>query len=532
MRSPSLKTTIGRWALPGLVALSALLLFYDLGGRALWWDEIINVLIDRQDMRGLLTSLWALPGQPEYFDVHPPLFHFIQYAWLRVAGEGDLAVRLPNALFALVALVVVYRIGLYFGGREDKRLAILAALVVAISPFWLLYARMARYYALTALLGALSTWLYLGLLKRPTPAKWIAYFAANVAMLYTDYLVATLLVCQMAYLFWARPSRRWLVTWLAVMALVALAYGPWLPVWRTQSAIMGGIVDADLARSAIGLLLKFGFPMLSYTVGETILPWQPIALAGYVLYAVLAVAGLIDLRRKPGPADWPGARLPFILLFTVIPTLGTIALITFITPTIPFVGVANRTFFAYPFVALLVASGLCAISRPAVRALAIALLVLASGYGIRNYFAGEQFFNPIYAVPTETALSDVLAQAQPGDAIFAEGDIGFDYYYLQQTRRDVPVFPFGQEQFAPIADALKAGRTPPYSRLFVVTFGRDRTRDDPPPAFSQVIQPAARVVWERGYSEQDETYRRIKAALFGREAYAHKLLIQLLEMPR
>jgi 4-amino-4-deoxy-L-arabinose transferase-like glycosyltransferase len=524
----------GRWALPLLMIFAAVLLLLDLGGRALWWDEIINVLIDKQDVHGIMISLSAAPGMSEStpVDVHPPLFHLIQHFWIGVAGSSDFAVRLPAVVFALIALWLLYRIGCTIGGRTT---GLLAALVVAISPFWLLYARMARYYALTAMLGLASTLLFLELLKRPTRIKWIAYLLINMAMMYTDYLVVTLLLSQLVYLLWARPNRRWLVTWMGTMALLGLAYLPWLPVWRTQGAIMSSLAEADLSRSLVGTLLKFAFPLLSFTLGETIFPWEIPAIAGYLLFAGLLISGLIHFFRRPAPADWPGSRPWFALLFVIIPTLGTITVITFVTPTIPFIGVSNRTFFAFPFVALLIAAGLRALEQPRWRIAALIMIITVWGYSIRNYYAGEHFFNPIYAVPTETALADILARAQPDDAIFSDTDTGFGYYFEQSPHEGITHYyvetASGQAALEAIANDLVAHQPLQHKRLFILTYGRDRTRRDLPDSFTQTIQPAAHLIWEQGYTPEDETYRQVKQSLLGREDYKFKLFIQLYELP-
>ena len=524
---------VDRWAMPAVMLLAAVLLLFDLGGRALWWDEIINVLIDRQDVHGIMVSLSAAPGAPAsaQTDVHPPLFHLIQHFWIGLAGSSDFAVRLPSVVFALIALYLLYRIGCLIGGTTTGTLA---ALMLAISPFWLLYARMGRYYALTAMLGVASTLLYLELLKRPTRVKWISYLFINVLLLYTDYLVVTLLFCQFVYLLLARPDRRWLATWFGTMALLGLAYLPWLPAWRAQGALMSSLAEADLSHSLVGTLLKFAFPLVSFAMGETAFPWELAAIVGYLLVAGLFVAGLIDFYRRPAPDKWVGPHLSFAVLFTVIPALGTIAVITFVTPTIPFIGVSNRTFFAFPFVVLTIAAGLQSLERPALRAGILILLTAVWGYAVRNYYAGEHFFNPIYAVPTETALADILSQAQPGDAIFSDTDTGFGYYFEQEPHANVTHYYLdtsaGDEALAAIAIDVTTHQPPRHPRIFLLIYGRDRTRRDLPVPFTQTIEPAAHIVWERGYTPQEVMYRQIKQSLLGREDYQYKLLVRLYDL--
>ncbi|HQE91955.1 MAG TPA: glycosyltransferase family 39 protein [Anaerolineae bacterium] len=532
MEQPSqAKKGVERWGVWGVLLMAAVLLFFRLGERALWWDEIINVYIDQQSVRGILTSLGAIPGAPTYVDVHPPLFHLIQHYWLILAGDSDFAVRFPNAVFALLALYWLYHIGRKVGGPVY---GLVAMLVIALSPFWLMYARMARYYALTTMLGLASTFFYLELLESPTRTRWGIYGVVNMLLLYTDYLAAILLVCQCLYLLFIHPDKRWVRTWFLSMICVGVIYLPWLPAWYRQTHMMHGLIEADLAHSFLGTVFKFAFPLLSFTTGETMFPWELPALIGYVLCAGLLIYGIRALLRQSSSLSWHGSRLSFVLLFTLLPVLGTIAVITFITPTITFIGIGNRTFFAFPFLGLLLASGLCALKRPRITIFVAILLVSIWGYGSYNYYVGRNFFNPVYAVPTEQVVADVLTQAQPGDVIFSDVDMGFGYYFDKQTHAEVSHYFFGSQEASEVLDQIRqdlaSGHSPTHKRVFILIMGRDRTRRELPRELMLLLQPPTRLLWEQGYVRQDETYRQVKRMLLGREDYQYKLLVQLYEL--
>ncbi len=524
---------VERWGVWGAMLLAAALLFFQLGGRALWWDEIINVYIDQQSLRGILISLSAIPGTPPFVDVHPPLFHFINHYWLALAGTSDFAARLPNVIFALVALYWLYRIGHKIGGPLYGTVIIL---VIGLSPFWLMYARMARYYALTTMLGLASTFFYLELLERPTRGRWGIYFVINLLLLYTDYLAATLFVCQFLYLIWAKPEKRWVYTWFLSMVCVGVCYIPWLPAWYRQTQTMHVQVIADLAHSFLGAVFKFAFPLLSFTVGETVYPWEAPALIGYILFAGLLIGGVRAILQQPAPSTWRGSLPAFILLFALFPALGTIAVITFVTPTITFLGIGNRTFFAFPFVGLLITSGLCALKNRRIAIPVAVLLACVWGYSNYNYYVGRHFFNPVYAVPTEQIVADVLAQAQPGDVIFSEVDMGFGYYFDKQTDAVASHYLLSDQETSEVLNQmhqdLVSGDSLTHKRLFILSMGRDRTRHDLPIELTSLLQPPTRLIWEQGYVPQDATYRQVKRVLLGREDYHYKLLVQLYELEK
>ncbi len=88
-------------------------------------------------------------------DHHPPLYYLLLHGWQRLLGDGAAMVRLPSALLGIAAIPVLYWAGRIFVGR---RAAMVAATLLAVSPFHVRYGQEARMYALMALLGALMLW--------------------------------------------------------------------------------------------------------------------------------------------------------------------------------------------------------------------------------------------------------------------------------------------------------------------------------------------------------------------------------------
>ncbi|HZB70503.1 MAG TPA: glycosyltransferase family 39 protein, partial [Acidimicrobiales bacterium] len=114
----------------------------------LWFDEALSVDVARLplgELRGALAH-----------DGHPPLYYVLLHLWMRVFGEGDLAVRSLSGLFAVAALPLAWRLGDRLGGRSA---AVASLVVLASSPFAIRYATEARMYTLVMLLvlvGALA----------------------------------------------------------------------------------------------------------------------------------------------------------------------------------------------------------------------------------------------------------------------------------------------------------------------------------------------------------------------------------------
>ncbi|NJM41403.1 MAG: hypothetical protein HC853_11885 [Anaerolineae bacterium] len=75
---------------------------------------------------------------------HPPLYYVISFAWARLLGNSELAIRSFSVFLACITLVLGFRVTqLLFGGPS----AIAFCILMALSPMWLTYGPQARYYA-------------------------------------------------------------------------------------------------------------------------------------------------------------------------------------------------------------------------------------------------------------------------------------------------------------------------------------------------------------------------------------------------
>jgi len=506
------------WWLAAILILAAGLLLFDLGGRSLWWDEIINVYIEQQPVALIFGSLSGALGTPQ--DIHPPLYHLMMHYWTGIVGTSDLAMRLPSALFGVLSVGLVYAIGRELGSRN---LARVAAFLTAISPGGLMYMRMGRYYALTCALGLLSTWLFLKLWTVPRRWLWLAYGLTALTMYYTDYMVVTILIPHVLFAIWRgwHSRRRMTLKLLGLQALVALAYLPWIPFIATQVGWAGQIVLADLAFSPIGYTFKVAFPFISFTAGETLFPWEIPSLVDYAIFGVLLVLGVTQKHID-------SAHRPLLLSLFFIPLLSTISVISFVLPTIPFIGVPNRTLFALPYLNLVAGCGLLSLKKRWKQLTALTLIALVAAWGITNYFQGVHFFNPIYAVSAEELVDFVLVNSESDDVVFSTQDIGFEYYLTAKGESLHHYWSYTAE-----ADQiLEQAATP---RIWWIAFGRDRTRRDEivQQYQDQLAAGGYELVLQRGYVPQDPTYRWVKERLLRREAYEYKVVVSLysLESP-
>ncbi len=491
---------IGLAPLAGLL-LSFFTLNYQLGAKSLWVDELFTAQITSMPLPQVPAAVAA--------DFHPPLYFLLVNLWARIAGTTEFALRWPSVFAAMMGLCLLYRLGALLGGR---RIAFWGLLALTLSPFFVEFSRMARYYSWTLTLGVLATFLLLSAWRSEKTSLWLGYGSASVLLLYTFYLgILLLLTHGLAVMLTDSRCRR---RWITVVGLAALCFLPWATVTAAQIARSGEMGPADFAGHFSGLLLASLYPFYAFSVGETIFPWFPTAVPAALAWLGLAAYGGWSLHKP-----W---RLFFILL-VVIPVLLTAIVVTYISTGTPFLNAPVRSFFVLPYLTLLGSAGWSALRSRFWRAGLGVLVGVTWIVSLVNGYTGRQYLNPNYIIPAREVARKIAAEAEPGDVVIGEWDSGFSYYFQREESG---------------ATYLEAGRTADVvrfltehtpQRVWLVTIGRDRTREATPVEVLNWLSTNYRLVEERGYVEQDPLYRRIKETLLQRPAYPYKLMVRQFE---
>ena len=336
----------------------------------LWFDEALSVNIARLPIGDIPDAL--------RHDGHPPLYYFLLHYWMDVFGDGDVAVRALSGVLSLVTLPLVWFAGRRIGGHAG---AWCALLIVGLSPYAFRYATEARMYALVMLFVAAG---YLALrraLEAPTLPR-LALVAAITAGLvltqYWDLYLVAIVGAALLYRAWRAPdapTRRAAGRVFGAVALGALAFATWLPVFLDQIGSTG---------------TPWGDPQFPWVV----VPRTLIAFAGseydgeaymlallVLLLPLLAVFGRgldrhrieLDLRTRPA-VRWEAAAAVGVLL------LGSA--ISYVTNT-TFAPRYATTIF--PLVALVVAFGVLVLLDDRLRiGVVVVLAVLGIAGGLRN----------------------------------------------------------------------------------------------------------------------------------------------------
>jgi 4-amino-4-deoxy-L-arabinose transferase-like glycosyltransferase len=121
----------------------------------------------------------------EYENI-PPLAPAIHWLFISILGKSEFAFRLPVALLTIAAVIVTSLVGTRF---SDRRLGLIAGIVLALHPDVLNETRIARCYALSLLLAALLLLAVLKWLRYPTrPGGPLLWTITDSGLVWTHYL--------------------------------------------------------------------------------------------------------------------------------------------------------------------------------------------------------------------------------------------------------------------------------------------------------------------------------------------------------
>ena len=217
-------------SLSAILALAAFLRFYRLGYKSLWYDEAWSITLA---MKGLAQAYRELAGQ-----IYPPFYQILLRLWVLAFGHTETAARSLSALMGWAAVAAVYWLARRIA---NQRVALIAALLLAVSPFHLEYSQEARGYSLLLLLtllsfGSLLRWLEDG------SYRWAAVDIGSTALSFYTHPYAFLLPLAQAWIWlmhlWERREerKRLMVSWVISTVLPAAAFAPMIPIFYREAA--------------------------------------------------------------------------------------------------------------------------------------------------------------------------------------------------------------------------------------------------------------------------------------------------------
>ncbi len=303
------------------------------------------------------------------FENSPPLYFIFAWAAAKL-GDPTVWIRVPSLILGAATVPLIFALGRETIGRAP---GLLAATIVAASPFSTYYGIEARPYATMLFFVTLSTLAVVNAVRTSTWRWWLLYALAATGAAYSHYTCVFVLAVQAAWSIWMR--RRQLLEPLLANLLIVLLYIPWLPYVRSKE--LAGVIALLEPLTAHNVLVDLSRPILGYPyAGPGAIPtYAGLAVVGvFVVVGLAAVGPRVRRVRQLSSAERAGGALLFALALAT--PLGVL-LYSVLSSDI---WDARSLYASVPAAALILAAVLSAVPR-AVRALGIAavLVVLIAG---------------------------------------------------------------------------------------------------------------------------------------------------------
>ena len=211
----------GSILLVAILLVAGALRLYHLDQSSLWYDEVVTMRLARTENPLALINLL---GQIDA--TRAPLHPLVLQAWVTIFGPSDSSGRFLSVLCGLMTIGIVYWIGVT---AFDRKTALWASWLCAVSPLLVYYSREARMYMWLVLTTCLAWGFLLSHAHAPRFWKQMAYVFCLIALVYSHPL-GLLMACALglASLLFRREFqiswRAWCFSQLAVIMGVA----PWV----------------------------------------------------------------------------------------------------------------------------------------------------------------------------------------------------------------------------------------------------------------------------------------------------------------
>ncbi|MGQ9813673.1 MAG: glycosyltransferase family 39 protein [Candidatus Roseilinea sp.] len=461
-------------ALLGLLAAHAVRAAW-LGDQDVWWDEGLAVWAVRQPIAQ--TTLWTAG------DVHPPLYFWLLWGWIRLAGETPFAMRYLTLALGMLTVAVSYPLARRLGGEWAGALAVW---ITGMSRFMVWWSQEMRMYMLAALMSLIALYFTLRFLDAARRSQWgqqvwrnlVLYALAATGAMYTIYLSAAnllllSLIVALAGLTCAiaRQWRHALVTlggwFVANLAVIALVI-PWLTLAFSAMRSWSVAVPTSLAFpfQLYGVLLATGISINLDTVS-----WAAALVSG-VLVAGMVVA--LTTRRPAVGFQPPWLAVALLTLTLLVPPF-VLYVLTQPGRTLFYVPRLEARYFV-PFAPYLLAGlawAIVWIGRARRWAGATALLTVAGlfAWSLPGYYANRHLSDGFPSL-----VRTIRAYAEPGDGVALISGSRYPTFLYEYDREGLsgyraPVIQIPRRHPTLTPDNIEAELAPlltEFSRLWVV----------------------------------------------------------------
>jgi uncharacterized membrane protein len=365
---------------------------------SLWFDEAISYLTATLPLEGIINNTIQ--------DPHPPVYYGLLHLWVLGLPDSDIAIRLSSLLLnlLLIPLIFVLSIRLF----NSKRIGLLAAILVAISPFHILYSHELRMYTLLMCLAIMVVISYLNAFRTGKWYWWVIFAFTSLIAIYTHLFAWLLLAAIGTYALIHWNSKRELVTTLIIGVLLVVLFIPWLLVLAGEDQLEAGsmrpiTLDREDTFNPLKILTTPAFLLF----GQSNTLWYT---AG-ILFSVLSIGIILAIEVRKANIENRDRGL----LMPILVVVWSIGIPTVVYLVHPFFLPERTMAAAAPFLIVLMAWGITRPGSPLPYLIVGAAAIMLIGSLV--YLAG----GPVKP-PYRSAMDYVESIRQDGDVVLHTSD--------------------------------------------------------------------------------------------------------------
>jgi uncharacterized membrane protein len=249
-------------------------------------------------------------------DVHVPLYHLILRVWRLYVGNSVVFARLLSLVFYVASIPALYVLGKF---AYNRRVALFAAFLLAVSPFMNWYGNEIRMYTLFTFFVIVNQYFFLRIFKDEEPSDhvWAGYIITALLGVFSHYFFFLNLLAEAVFFllqykrFPSGSFRRLIFSGVVVVG----AFAPW--AWYVLRLGTAGFQEPVLALpSSVDLFNAFAQFLFGFQNDNI----NTIFLS---LWPIVVILGIVSLRRTRKVRDETGYFLMTLLLSFAVAFLGS-----------------------------------------------------------------------------------------------------------------------------------------------------------------------------------------------------------------
>ena len=399
-----------------IIFIGVILRIYNLGIRDFWYDEVHSIYF-LDDIKNINILKIILHPQP-------PFYYMLLSIWNNFGGS-EFYLRLLSAILGIVSILMMYQLGkIYF----DRRVGLMAAFFLSISPFHIWYSQELRPYCLIAFLAITQAYFFAKTIERHKKF-WIPFCIVSILGIYTSYFFI-FLVFSTGTIFFIKSYKDSVTRWLWSCWIIFIAFILYVYHYFTAIHLMKDVFWAPKI-TLKSFFMIFANLNMGYNCS---VKFYHISL---ILFLILFIFGLYSFRTKKS--------LLFVSFFAV-----PLTAIFFTSQLIP-VFISRNLVLIFPFYCCIIAAGVIGIKSRILKIIAFSLLVFFFSFSLKNYYSN---YMPTPEYPYhigahrkasfKLAVKYINSNFQKGD-IIAHANLGtiapFEYYSGERDRQYFFFFP-------------------------------------------------------------------------------------------